>query len=175
MYSRSPENQYGIVKHLKNRNGVASPCRTICTVFGDAPCYAFLSIQLCWLVSPCWTLRTASAPAPFSTNSPSPRISKAVCCWCGVERADVYPLLKHLYGIKPHNHTAWRIQCLRRLAAALPSSINRTAILPGIVKHLKNRNGVASPCRTTCTVCGDAPCYAFLSIQLYQRRLFHQR
>nr|WP_314383820.1 hypothetical protein [uncultured Cardiobacterium sp.] len=36
-----------------------------------------------------------------------------------------------------------------------------------IVKHLKNRNGVASPCRTTCTVCGDAPCYAFLSIQLY--------
>ena len=35
-----------------------------------------------------------------------------------------------------------------------------------IVKHLKNRNGVASPCRTTCTVCGDAPCYAFLSIQL---------
>ena len=38
-----------------------------------------------------------------------------------------------------------------------------------IVKHLKNRNGVASPCRTTCTVCGDAPCYAFLSIQLYNR------
>ena len=38
----------------------------------------------------------------------------------------------------------------------------------GIVKHLKNRNGVASPCRTTCTVCGDAPCYAFLSIQLYR-------
>ena len=38
-----------------------------------------------------------------------------------------------------------------------------------IVKHLKNRNGVASPCRTTCTVCGDAPCYAFLSIQLYVR------
>ncbi|EHM49589.1 hypothetical protein HMPREF9080_03029 [Cardiobacterium valvarum F0432] len=36
-----------------------------------------------------------------------------------------------------------------------------------IVKHLENRNGVASPCRTTCTVCGDAPCYAFLSIQLY--------
>ena len=36
-----------------------------------------------------------------------------------------------------------------------------------IVKHLKNRNDVASPCRTTCTVCGDAPCYAFLSIQLY--------
>ena len=36
-----------------------------------------------------------------------------------------------------------------------------------IVKHLKNHNGVASPCRTTCTVCGDAPCYAFLSIQLY--------
>ena len=29
------------------------------------------------------------------------------------------------------------------------------------VKHLKNRNSVASPCRTTCTVCGDAPCYAF--------------
>ena len=39
--------------------------------------------------------------------------------------------------------------------------------MPFIVKHLKNRNGVASPCRTTCTVCGDAPCYAFLSIQLY--------
>ena len=38
-----------------------------------------------------------------------------------------------------------------------------------IVKKLKNRNGVASPCRTTCTVCGDAPCYAFLSIQLYCR------
>ena len=36
-----------------------------------------------------------------------------------------------------------------------------------IVKHLKNHNGVASPCRTTCTVCGDEPCYAFLSIQLY--------
>ena len=35
-----------------------------------------------------------------------------------------------------------------------------------IVKHLKNRNGVAPPCRTTCTVCGGAPCYAFLSIQL---------
>ena len=41
-------------------------------------------------------------------------------------------------------------------------------LLGGIVKHLKNRNSVASPCRTTCTVCGDAPCYAFLSIQLYQ-------
>ncbi len=40
-------------------------------------------------------------------------------------------------------------------------------ISSSIVKHLKNRNGVASPCRTTCTVCGDAPCYAFLSIQLY--------
>ena len=38
---------------------------------------------------------------------------------------------------------------------------------PHMVKHLKNRNGVASPCRTICTVCGDAPCYAFLSIQLY--------
>ena len=35
-----------------------------------------------------------------------------------------------------------------------------------IVKYLKNRNGVAPPCRTTYTVCGGAPCYAFLSIQL---------
>ena len=50
-----------------------------------------------------------------------------------------------------------------------------------IVKHLKNRNGVAPPDRahknryaifmgtrrTICTACGGAPCYAFLSIQLY--------
>ncbi|EHM54178.1 hypothetical protein HMPREF9080_01428 [Cardiobacterium valvarum F0432] len=36
-----------------------------------------------------------------------------------------------------------------------------------MVKHLKNRNGVAPTFRTTCTVCGGAPCYAFLSIQLY--------
>ena len=43
--------------------------------------------------------------------------------------------------------------------------------VPVIVKHLKNRNGVASPCRTTCTVCGDAHCYAFLSIQLYRLHL----
>ena len=30
-----------IVKHLKNRNGVAPPYRTICTVYGGAPCYTF--------------------------------------------------------------------------------------------------------------------------------------
>ena len=48
----------------------------------------------------------------------------------------------------------------------------RTAL--HIVKHLKNRNGVASPCRTTCTVCGDAPCYAFLSIQLYLQTTTHR-
>ena len=35
-----------------------------------------------------------------------------------------------------------------------------------IVKHLKNHNGVASPCRTTCTVCGDAPfIYSTISIE----------
>ena len=34
-----------IVKHLKNRNGVVSPCRTTCTVYGDAPCYAFLGVM----------------------------------------------------------------------------------------------------------------------------------
>ena len=35
-----------IVKHLKNRNGVASTCRTTCSSYDDAACYAFLSIQL---------------------------------------------------------------------------------------------------------------------------------
>ena len=33
-----------------------------------------------------------------------------------------------------------------------------------MVKYPKNRNGVAPPCRTICTVCGGAPGYVFLAI-----------
>ena len=54
----------------------------------------------------------------------------------------------------------------RHRGSRTPASGNRLNAAADIVKHLENRNGVASPCRTTCTVCGDAPCYAFLSIQL---------
>mgnify|MGYP000881717381 CR=1 FL=1 len=50
-----------------------------------------------------------------------------------------------------------------RLRAGVPAALS--------VKYLKNRHGVAPPCRTPCTVCGGAPCDAFpcdafLSIQL---------
>ena len=50
-----------------------------------------------------------------------------------------------------------------RLRAGAPAALS--------VKYLKNRHGVAPPCRTPCTVCGGAPCDAFscdafLSIQL---------
>ena len=38
------------------------------------------------------------------------------------------------------------------------------AMVRDIVKHLKNRNGATSSHRTTCTVCGGAPCYVSLAI-----------
>ena len=41
------------------------------------------------------------------------------------------------------------------------------AMVRDIVKHPKNRNSVAPPCRTICTVCSGAPCYVFLAILLY--------
>ena len=37
-----------------------------------------------------------------------------------------------------------------------------------IVKYLKNRNSVASPCCATCIVFGGAPCYFLLAILLYE-------
>ena len=75
----------------------------------------------------------------------------------------------------PCNH---RQQGFLHHAGIVPFAVGSTmmcgkpCVSTAIVKHLKNRNGVASPCRTTCTVCGDAPGYAFLSIQLYMPLIF---
>ena len=43
-YTSSPPPSSNMVKYPKNCNGVAPPCRTICTVCGGAPGYVFLAI-----------------------------------------------------------------------------------------------------------------------------------
>ena len=67
------------------------------------------------------------------------------------------------WGIKRSLYGGFRpvIVCCPVLIAKVPGKWAGIIRHRCIVKHLKNRNGVASPCRTTCTVCGDAPCYAF--------------
>ena len=76
-----------------------------------------------------------------------------VCMSSGYALSRIFVCVLHPYGFPDAEHEG------------VAGNISTSAVV--IVKHLKNRNGVASPCRTTCTVCGDAPCYAFLSIQLY--------
>ena len=90
-----------------------------------------------------------------------------VCMPSGYALSRVFVCVLHPYGFPDIEHEG------------VIGNVSTSAVV--IVKHLKNRNSVASPDRahknryaifmgtrrTTCTVCGDAPCYVFLSIQLY--------
>ena len=90
-----------------------------------------------------------------------------VCMPSGYALSRIFVCVLHPYGFPDAEHEG------------VIGNVSTSAVV--IVKHLKNRNSVASPDRahknrytifmgtrrTTCTVCGDAPCYVFLSIQLY--------
>ena len=89
-------------------------------------------------------------------------------CFCrcqalnaGIDRLNRLPASPRPLGVS--GQAALEPAPIGRLRAGAPAALS--------VKYLKNRDGVAPPCRTPCTVCGGAlcdafPCHAFLSIQL---------
>ena len=89
-------------------------------------------------------------------------------CFCqcralnaGIDRLNRLPASPRPLGVS--GQAALEPAPIGRLRAGAPAALS--------VKYLKNRHGVAPPCRTPCTVCGGAlcdafPCHAFLSIQL---------
>ena len=79
----------------------------------------------------------------------------------GIDRLNRLPASPRPLGVS--GQAALEPAPIGHLRAVAPAALS--------VKYLKNRHGVAPPCRTPCTVCGGAPCGtfpcdAFLSIQL---------